>query len=59
MQGSTLSDIDPVPRALVNEAFAQGGPGLGAGTGADLGKTNVNGGAIAIEHPLGASRAAS
>ncbi|BBX39804.1 hypothetical protein X011_17595 [Mycobacterium tuberculosis variant microti OV254] len=26
-------------------------------TGADLGKTNVNGGAIAIGHPLGASGA--
>jgi Thiolase, C-terminal domain len=28
-------------------------------TGADLEKTNVNGGAIAIGHPLGASGAAS
>jgi acetyl-CoA acyltransferase len=28
-----------------------------ADTGADLGKTNVNGGAIAIGHPLGASGA--
>ena len=28
-----------------------------ADTGADLGKTNVNGGAIAIGHPLGASDA--
>nr|WP_245843239.1 hypothetical protein [Mycolicibacterium vulneris] len=27
------------------------------GTGADLAKTNVNGGAIAIGHPLGASGA--
>jgi acetyl-CoA acyltransferase len=30
---------------------------LAADTGADLGKTNVNGGAIAIGHPLGASGA--
>ena len=29
-----------------------------ADTGADLSKTNVNGGAIAIGHPLGASGAA-
>jgi acetyl-CoA acyltransferase len=30
---------------------------LAADTGADLGKTNVNRGAIAIGHPLGASGA--
>ena len=34
-----------------------GGAELGPGTGADLSKTNVNGGAIAIGHPLGASGA--
>ena len=34
-----------------------GGAGWARDTGADLAKTNVNGGAIAIGHPLGASGA--
>ncbi|MEX3645785.1 acetyl-CoA C-acyltransferase [Mycolicibacterium porcinum] len=50
----TLSDIDLFE---VNEAFAPVVLAWAHDTGADLGKTNVNGGAIAIGHPLGASGA--
>ncbi len=52
--GLSLSDIDLFE---VNEAFAPVVLAWAADTGADLGKTNVNGGAIAIGHPLGASGA--
>ncbi|MGV0594583.1 thiolase family protein [Mycolicibacterium porcinum] len=52
--GLTLSDIDLFE---VNEAFAPVVLAWANDTGADLGKTNVNGGAIAIGHPLGASGA--
>ncbi|QRY43907.1 thiolase family protein [Mycolicibacterium boenickei] len=52
--GLTLSDIDLFE---VNEAFAPVVLAWAHDTGADLGKTNVNGGAIAIGHPLGASGA--
>lgn len=52
--GLTLSDIDLFE---VNEAFAPVILAWAADTGADLAKTNVNGGAIAIGHPLGASGA--
>ncbi|MFN3007551.1 thiolase family protein [Mycolicibacterium wolinskyi] len=52
--GLTLSDIDLFE---VNEAFAPVVLAWAANTGADLAKTNVNGGAIAIGHPLGASGA--
>src|SRR3984957_2295565 len=52
--GLTLSDIDLFE---VNEAFAPVVLAWAADTGADLAKTNVNGGAIAIGHPLGASGA--
>ena len=41
----------------VNEAFAPVVLSWAADTGADLAKVNVNGGAIAIGHPLGASGA--
>jgi acetyl-CoA acyltransferase len=41
----------------VNEAFASVVLAWHKETGADLGKTNVNGGAIAVGHPLGASGA--
>lgn len=41
----------------VNEAFASVVLAWQAQTGADLARTNVNGGAIAIGHPLGASGA--
>ncbi|MDX1882954.1 acetyl-CoA C-acyltransferase [Mycolicibacterium sp. 120270] len=50
--GLTLGDIDLFE---VNEAFAPVVLAWAHDTGADLAKTNVNGGAIAIGHPLGAS----
>jgi acetyl-CoA acyltransferase len=50
--GLTLADIDLFE---VNEAFAPVVLAWANDTGADLAKTNVNGGAIAIGHPLGAS----
>ncbi|BBY29622.1 thiolase family protein [Mycolicibacterium sediminis] len=52
--GLSLSDIDLFE---VNEAFAPVVLAWAKDTGADLSKTNVNGGAIAIGHPLGASGA--
>ena len=52
--GLALSDIDLFE---VNEAFAPVVLAWAEDTGADLAKTNVNGGAIAIGHPLGASGA--
>ena len=52
--GLTLADIDLFE---VNEAFAPVVLAWARETGADLTKTNVNGGAIAIGHPLGASGA--
>ncbi|RAU97367.1 thiolase family protein [Mycolicibacter senuensis] len=52
--GLTLADIDLFE---VNEAFAPVVLAWAKETGADLAKTNVNGGAIAIGHPLGASGA--
>jgi acetyl-CoA acyltransferase len=52
--GLTLTDIDLFE---VNEAFAPVVLAWAQDTGADLAKTNVNGGAIAIGHPLGASGA--
>lgn len=52
--GLTLPDIDLFE---VNEAFAPVVLAWAHDTGADLSKTNVNGGAIAIGHPLGASGA--
>jgi len=50
--GLTLSDIDLVE---VNEAFAAQYLGVEKQLGLDRGKTNVNGGAIALGHPLGAT----
>jgi acetyl-CoA acyltransferase len=52
--GLELSDIDLFE---INEAFASVVLAWAKATGADLEKTNVNGGAIAIGHPLGASGA--
>jgi acetyl-CoA acetyltransferase family protein len=52
--GLTLADIDAFE---VNEAFASVVLAWQAETGADLGRVNVNGGATAIGHPLGASGA--
>ncbi len=52
--GLSLSDIDLFE---VNEAFAAVVLAWADDTGADLSKVNVNGGAIALGHPLGASGA--
>src|SRR5213076_2357009 len=52
--GLTLTEIDLFE---VIEAFAPVVLAWAKDTGADLAKTNVNGGAIAIGHPLGASGA--
>jgi len=52
--GMTVGDIDLFE---VNEAFAPVVLAWAHDTGADLARTNVNGGAIAIGHPLGASGA--
>jgi acetyl-CoA acetyltransferase family protein len=52
--GLELSSIDLFE---VNEAFASVVLSWQKETGADLKKTNVNGGAIAVGHPLGASGA--
>jgi acetyl-CoA C-acetyltransferase len=50
--GMTLDDIDLIE---INEAFASVVLAWQRETGADLGKVNVNGGAIALGHPLGAT----
>ena len=50
----SLEDID---RVEINEAFATVVLAWQKETGADLSRVNVNGGAIAIGHPLGASGA--
>ncbi|MFD8243901.1 thiolase family protein [Nocardia sp. NPDC059691] len=52
--GLQLSDIDLIE---INEAFSPVVLAWAHDTGADLAKVNVNGGAIAIGHPLGASGA--
>jgi acetyl-CoA acetyltransferase len=49
--------IDDIDLFEVNEAFASVVGAWLADTGADWEKTNVNGGAIALGHPLGASGA--
>jgi acetyl-CoA acyltransferase len=50
-------DLKSIDLFEVNEAFASVVLAWEKETGADLGKTNVNGGAIAVGHPLGASGA--
>ena len=50
--GMSLADIDLVE---INEAFASVVLAWQKETGADLNKVNVNGGAIALGHPLGAT----
>ncbi len=50
--GMTIEDIDLVE---INEAFASVVLAWQKETGADLAKVNVNGGAIALGHPLGAT----
>ena len=52
--GLTLDQMDLVE---INEAFASVVLAWQRETGADLSKVNVNGGAVAIGHPLGASGA--
>jgi acetyl-CoA C-acetyltransferase len=52
--GLSMSDIDLVE---INEAFAPVVLAWQRETGADLAKVNVNGGAIALGHPLGATGA--
>jgi acetyl-CoA acyltransferase len=52
--GLTLDQIDLVE---INEAFASVVLAWQKETGADLSRVNVNGGAVAIGHPLGASGA--
>ena len=50
-------ELDSIDLFEVNEAFASVVLAWQKETGADLEKTNVNGGAIALGHPLGASGA--
>jgi acetyl-CoA C-acetyltransferase len=52
--GMTLADIDLIE---INEAFASVVLAWQKETNADLAKVNVNGGAIALGHPLGATGA--
>jgi acetyl-CoA C-acetyltransferase len=52
--GLSLGDIDLIE---INEAFASVVLAWAAETGADLDRVNVNGGAIALGHPLGATGA--
>ena len=52
--GMTIDDIDLVE---INEAFASVVLAWAKETGADMAKVNVNGGAIALGHPLGATGA--
>ena len=52
--GLSIEDID---RVEINEAFASVVVAWQRETGADLSKVNVNGGAVALGHPLGASGA--
>jgi acetyl-CoA C-acetyltransferase len=50
--GLTLDDIDVIE---INEAFASVVMAWAKELGADLAKVNVNGGAIALGHPIGAT----
>jgi len=52
--GLTMDDIDLVE---ANEAFAAQSLAVAKDLGFDMGKVNVNGGAIAMGHPVGASGA--
>ena len=52
--GWTVADLDLIE---ANEAFAAQACAVNKGLGWDTGKVNVNGGAIAIGHPIGASGA--
>mgnify|MGYP001045083713 CR=1 FL=1 len=52
--GWSVADLD---RIEANEAFAAQAMSVNQDMGWDLAKVNVNGGAIAIGHPIGASGA--
>ena len=52
--GMEIADLDLVE---ANEAFAAQSLAVAADLGLDMEKTNVNGGAIALGHPVGASGA--
>lgn len=52
--GKTIADMDLVE---ANEAFAAQSVAVARELGLDMEKTNVNGGAIALGHPIGASGA--
>jgi acetyl-CoA C-acetyltransferase len=52
--GLTLSDIDLFE---INEAFAVVNLAVNKILGLDMSKVNVNGGAVALGHPIGASGA--
>jgi acetyl-CoA C-acetyltransferase len=52
--GWTVADLD---RIEANEAFAAQAMSVNQDMGWDMSKVNVNGGAIAIGHPIGASGA--
>jgi acetyl-CoA C-acetyltransferase len=52
--GKTLADIDLIE---ANEAFASQSLAVSKELGFDMSKVNVNGGAIALGHPIGASGA--
>ncbi len=53
-EGTTIGDYDLIE---ANEAFASQSLADGAGLGWDPSRVNVNGGAIALGHPIGASGA--
>jgi len=52
--GVTIDDIDLIE---ANEAFAAQSIAVGRELGFDMAKVNVNGGAIALGHPIGCSGA--
>lgn len=54
VSGLTLADIDLIE---INEAFGVQTLACATELGVDIAKLNVNGGAIAVGHPLGASGA--
>lgn len=55
LMAKTGTKIDDYDLIEANEAFASQALADGAGLGWDAGRVNVNGGAIALGHPIGAS----
>ena len=53
--GKAKMKLDDIDLVEINEAFASVVLAWQKETGADLAKVNVNGGAIALGHPLGAT----